>query len=519
MIQPSLFYQAALIDPPWLERGGGKIKRGADKHYDLVKTKDMPAVIRSCPYWGQMAEVSYLFMWVTNNFLKDGLWLMEELGYRYITNFVWTKDRIGLGQYARGQHELLLMGVRGKANRIRKKTAGSTWLGQGVIPRRAHSQKPDEQHPLVEHISPGPYLELFAREPQEGWTAWGDEIGPGRIMESYVSRTGTLKTLEALRAADWRLLVSPTGKVRHEGFPYCLDNGAWTAHQKGIPFDEGKFLRAIEKLGEGADFIAVPDIVCGGKTSKLHWILPLLETDCSVYVEPFCGSGSVLINRPRSPVEVYNDANEHIVTFFRVLRERPGELRRAIELTPYARREFQLSLNIDRLMDDLEVARRVYVRLAFGRMAKWRTSPGAWAAGRLGKGPDAHGRRNFDACAERLLGVTIECRDWLSVANKFDSRTTLTYLDPPYVRSGRFGWDKAYAGETSGELHARIVVWCLHAKGKVALSGYDEGQYDELDGWTVHRKEVAVRNGTGRKTTTRVECLWTNYQGENDDEA
>lgn len=175
--QPCELFQAVLLDPPWLERGGGKIKRGADRHYDLVKTKDMPAVIESCPYWDMIADVSFMFMWVTNNFLPDGLWLMKEIDFRYITNFVWTKDRIGLGQYARGQHELLLLGVRGKANRIRKATSPSTWMGQAAIPRRKHSQKPDETHALIEHMAPGPYLELFARQPREGWVVWGNEIG------------------------------------------------------------------------------------------------------------------------------------------------------------------------------------------------------------------------------------------------------------------------------------------------------------------------------------------------------
>lgn len=78
----------------------------------------------------------------------------------------------------------------------------------------------------------------------------------------YASRTGTRRNLDALRRSGWRLLVSPTGCVRTEGFPYALDNGAWTAFQKGAPFDESAFLRAVERVGERADWIVVPDVVC-----------------------------------------------------------------------------------------------------------------------------------------------------------------------------------------------------------------------------------------------------------------
>ena len=91
-------------------------------------------------------------------------------------------------------------------------------------------------------------------------------------MIAYASRTGTRSTLAALRAAGWRLLVSAAGELRTEGFRYALDNGAWSAHQTGQPFDESAFLRALDLLGRGADFVVVPDIVQGGEASlELTW--------------------------------------------------------------------------------------------------------------------------------------------------------------------------------------------------------------------------------------------------------
>lgn len=81
-------------------------------------------------------------------------------------------------------------------------------------------------------------------------------------MRLYASRTGTRRNLAALRAAGWRLLISPAGTVRTEGFPfYALDNGAWSYHQKGQPFDGDAFLGAVELVGARADWIVIPDKV------------------------------------------------------------------------------------------------------------------------------------------------------------------------------------------------------------------------------------------------------------------
>lgn len=80
-------------------------------------------------------------------------------------------------------------------------------------------------------------------------------------MICYASRTGTRRNLDALRDAGWRLMVSARGVLRTEGFSYALDNGAWTAHQKGEPFDVAAFEKALDLLGPGADFVVCPDVV------------------------------------------------------------------------------------------------------------------------------------------------------------------------------------------------------------------------------------------------------------------
>lgn len=97
----------------------------------------------------------------------------------------------------------------------------------------------------------------------------------GGHLIGYASRTGTRRNLAALRSAGWRLLVSARGVLRTEGMPFALDNGAWTAFQRGEPFDSGAFERAVDLLGEGADWVVIPDIVVGGLSSldfSLTWI-------------------------------------------------------------------------------------------------------------------------------------------------------------------------------------------------------------------------------------------------------
>jgi N6-adenosine-specific RNA methylase IME4 len=163
-------YKTILIDPPYYEAGGGKIKRGADRHYKLMKTKEIIILLKEI-LKDKVDENAHLYLWVTNNFLKDGLKIIEELGFRYITNIVWVKDRFGLGQYFRGQHELLLFAVKGKLPALVR--SQTTVLHEK---RTKHSKKPYGSYNKIEAVSPPPRLEIFARERREGWDVFGDEI-------------------------------------------------------------------------------------------------------------------------------------------------------------------------------------------------------------------------------------------------------------------------------------------------------------------------------------------------------
>jgi len=164
-------YKTIMADPPWLERGAGKSKRGADKHYSLMKTDDIIDLMRSADKW-QPGSDCHLWLWVTNNFLNDGLRMMDALGFRHITNLAWIKDRMGLGQYLRGQHELCLFGTKGQAMLPEVRNVPSAVF---FCPKGEHSRKPDYVTSYIERVSPSPRLEMFARGPRNGWDVWGNQ--------------------------------------------------------------------------------------------------------------------------------------------------------------------------------------------------------------------------------------------------------------------------------------------------------------------------------------------------------
>ncbi len=160
-------YGTITTDCPWPERGGGKIKRGADRHYALLRWQESLAVILRSPVW-RPAPSCHLWTWTTDNYLGDALKLIDALDFRYLRTLVWAKDRIGIGQYMRGQTELCLLAVRGPS--VLPDVAPANLV---AAPRREHSRKPDEAYARIEQVSPGPRLEMFAARPRVGWMTWG----------------------------------------------------------------------------------------------------------------------------------------------------------------------------------------------------------------------------------------------------------------------------------------------------------------------------------------------------------
>jgi len=244
----------------------------------------------------------------------------------------------------------------------------------------------------------------------------------------------------------------------------------------------------------------------GGKWRLAPWIIEHFpEHRC--YVEPFGGGGSVLMRKPRSYAEVYNDLNSEMVNLFRVLRDRGRELREKLSLTPFSRVDFMESY--ESTEDAVEQARRTVTRcfMGFGSNAHNRMTGFRANSNRSNTTP-AHDWRNYPdevpAMIERLRGVVIENRDATEVIRQHDGPETLYYVDPPYVMETRSDKGKDYSHEMTDADHRALAETLHNVRGMVILSGYDGPLYSELyAGWRrVERKALA----DGAKE--RTEVLW-----------
>lgn len=172
-------YATILADPPWrFQNRTGKV---APEHQRLARYHTMSLdEICELPVAEHAQSPAHLYLWVPNALLPDGLRVMQAWGFEYKSNLVWYKvrkdggpDGRGVGFYFRNVTELLLFGVRG-----RQRTLDPGRRQVNLLPHRKseHSRKPRVFHELIERCSPGPFLELFAREPVDNWTQWGDEL-------------------------------------------------------------------------------------------------------------------------------------------------------------------------------------------------------------------------------------------------------------------------------------------------------------------------------------------------------
>ena len=182
-------YKCIVADPPWPETGAGKIKRGADRHYPLMKVHEIIAMAPLVKTWAD-PEGCHLYLWATNNYLHDAMHVMEAWGFRYVTCITWVKDRIGLGQYFRGITEHCLFGVMGKVPyQILPEGGRAQGITGFTAKRKEHSRKPNNVHEMAETVSPGPRLEMFARPPvRAGWSAHGNEVDSEDLSGSKQGR-------------------------------------------------------------------------------------------------------------------------------------------------------------------------------------------------------------------------------------------------------------------------------------------------------------------------------------------
>ena len=159
-------FRTIYADPPWQYANGGT-RGAARRHYRTMPLEEIVAL----PVADLAEENAHLHLWTTNGFLPDALGLLAHWGFEYKSMLVWVKPQMGLGNYWRVSHELLLFGLRGRLPF--QDRAQRSWL---LEDRTRHSAKPESVRERIEKVSPGPRLELFGRRAVPGWTVWGDQV-------------------------------------------------------------------------------------------------------------------------------------------------------------------------------------------------------------------------------------------------------------------------------------------------------------------------------------------------------
>lgn len=248
----------------------------------------------------------------------------------------------------------------------------------------------------------------------------------------------------------------------------------------------------------------------GGKWVLGKWIISFFPKHRK-YVEPFGGGASVLLQKKRCFAEIYNDLDNEIVNLFEVVRDNGDKLKRALELTPFSRYEFEKSLLP--VEDNFEKARRTVVRsyMSFSPTAVQQNITPGFRCTKIHHSanpgndwknyPDA-----FEKIIERLQGVVIENIDGIKLMKNHDSENTLFYVDPPYMLNTRFKKQKTkcYNFEMTDEEHELLLFELKQLKGSIILSGYENDLYNDiLSDWKKVRKDTFSDTAKAR-----IETLW-----------
>lgn len=258
----------------------------------------------------------------------------------------------------------------------------------------------------------------------------------------------------------------------------------------------------------------------GGKSRLRKFIIPLIPPH-TCYVEPFAGAAWVLFGKPRSDVEIINDIDEELITFFRVVREKPEELIGSFELELVSRAEFNRLANLDpQSLTDVQRAHRFYYLIMAGwggeaRYPRFQTSTRDGGHGNRLVGALKSLRERIDPIHRRLQTVLIENMDWRDCVDRYDSPTTVMYLDPPYLGNGA----NYKFNMRSKDDHWAMAEQLALVEGYWILSSYDTPEIRELFGRyqvTPIRSSSGMRTSrserqAGRYRTINQEILITNF--------
>jgi DNA adenine methylase len=265
----------------------------------------------------------------------------------------------------------------------------------------------------------------------------------------------------------------------------------------------------------------------GGKQRMLPHILPLIP-DHDTYVEPFAGGAAVFWAKSPSPIEVRNDTNRELMTFYAVLTRRPRDLAELISASLHSRRLYDFSglvYQFPEFFDEVRLAWAVWMQCQQSFCA---SIGNAWGYGRQPSpnGTDATTRKlaakraafteptQLQAMANRLGHVQLECTDAVRVIQSRDTPRAFHYVDPPYPGS----MQGHYAGYGEADF-ARLLDALAQVKGKFLLSCYGVPSLlaaAEQHGWHIRTVSQAisaslVSSSKGERRAIKVEYLVANY--------
>ena len=239
----------------------------------------------------------------------------------------------------------------------------------------------------------------------------------------------------------------------------------------------------------------------------------------NAWVELFCGSAAMTLAKPIAPIEIINDLNGDIINFFEQLRDNGEKLLKQIRLTPYSRKEFEISRESYIDLSDMERARRFFVSAMMAINGSFGDSPGGfslsnsyargWMEARVSRWLQMP--NYLDTVVSRLQRVRIENKDGIELFKDFKNRPgTLVYCDPPYLARRTRGYD---IDQNTTEFHERLLNELVEAKCMVFVSGYDNPLYQrflkEEAGWS-NLVIDAVTKGNNGKSFVRKEVVWFN---------
>lgn len=251
----------------------------------------------------------------------------------------------------------------------------------------------------------------------------------------------------------------------------------------------------------------------GGKYSHLDFLLPNFPKE-KVFVDVFGGSASVCLNVEGYKHIVYNDINEEIYNFFKVLRESHDVLIEKLKLTPYSRKEYKETRH-GLSLEDVEKARQFFVKVNMGISRNGLSTSGFSTECNFKSGSRAITFKNkvdnLYLVAEKLRSIGFESLHWKDLIDKFDKEGIFLYLDPPYSNSAR--QKVLYEKEFSDQDHMDLITRLYSCKAKWALSGYRCDFYDKMlkDFKRIDGPIKTINSSRGKKMNRKRESLWVNY--------